>query len=43
MDGQVLVSLDVIPYRLNCKGDIEYISKSNHIYIYKFIILNCDQ
>lgn len=27
MDGQVLVGLDVNPFRLNCKGDVEYISK----------------
>jgi len=27
MDGQVLVDLDVNPFRLNCKGDVEYISK----------------
>lgn len=27
MDGQVLVGLDVTPFRLNCKGDVEFISK----------------
>lgn len=27
MDGQVLVDLEVNPFRLNCKGDVEYISK----------------
>lgn len=29
MDGQVLVDLDINPFRLNCKGDVEYISKSH--------------
>ncbi|VVC30121.1 Hypothetical protein CINCED_3A015196 [Cinara cedri] len=28
MDGQVLVELDVNPFRLNCKGDIEYINNN---------------
>lgn len=27
MDGQVLIDLEVNPFRLNCKGDVEYISK----------------
>lgn len=27
MDGQVLVNLEVNPFRLNCKGNVEYISK----------------
>ncbi|XP_025410223.1 mucolipin-3-like isoform X2 [Sipha flava] len=26
MDGQVLVDLEVNPFRLNCKGDVEYIT-----------------
>lgn len=29
MDGQVLVDLEVNPFRLNCKGSVEYISKFN--------------
>lgn len=28
MDGQVKINLDVNPFRLNCNGDIEYISKT---------------
>lgn len=30
MDGQVLVDLEVNPFRLNCKGSVEYISKLNN-------------
>lgn len=26
MDGQVLMDLEVNPFRLNCKGDVEFIS-----------------
>lgn len=32
MDGQVLVGLDINPFRLNCKGDVEYISKTYKLF-----------
>lgn len=31
MDGQVLMDLEVNPFRLNCKGDVEFISKLKQI------------
>lgn len=37
MDGQVLVSLEVNPFRLNCKGNIEHISKFVQKCLYYFI------
>jgi len=34
MDGQVLVDLEVNPFRLNCKGSVEYISKLKKLIVF---------
>ncbi|XP_050430814.1 mucolipin-3-like isoform X2 [Adelges cooleyi] len=46
MDGQVLVGLDVNPFRLNCKGDIEYITDNKMESFFRsllnyFVIITC--
>ncbi|XP_073998934.1 mucolipin-3-like isoform X2 [Rhodnius prolixus] len=38
MDGQMVLSLDAEPVRLQCKGDIEYISDNNIDYILRSIL-----
>ncbi|KAL1110348.1 hypothetical protein AAG570_007879 [Ranatra chinensis] len=46
MDGQMVLSLDADPVRLDCKGDVEYISDNRIDYILRsilnlFVILIC--
>ncbi|KAK9497426.1 hypothetical protein O3M35_004136 [Rhynocoris fuscipes] len=38
MDGQMVLSLDAEPIRLQCKGDVEYISDNNIDYILRSIL-----